>query len=753
MNDLGLLLAWSALRATLFLVPATLVHLAASRRGPAAGAWSAALGLSLCLLLVLAPALPRPERPASREGSPDRPPSDRRRADDPGSAGHAGDSFDPAPAAGWWVLDLSRPIARWQGLWKRMERRATVPEVIRTWAGVAALASVAGTLLGLLRLGLGLRAVRRCTRRSRAIDDPEWEDLLNGLCDSLGIVRRVELRETPELAAPATAGWRRPVILLPDDWPSWDVPTRRAVLAHELAHVARLDYATDVIARLAVAVHFYHPLVHWLARRLWLQQEQVADAVGVRLGGGRVVYLLALSRLALRQEERLVCGPARAFLPPRGALIRRIDMLNDEARVAERPVTGTGRRLAAAGLCAVALGVGMIRGPLRGDDKAPPPAAVAPTVSVPRPGAIDWIHVGEKADGLLMVRPAALFRRLGKPGLVELADRTVGLEMAGIILSDCIGDLSQFLDDLKLPERLATRPRLSLADIEWLTCSVRFGTGHSKDPEEKLHSFMIYGVTVRTLAPIDWRGFLRKWGLSFAEVRSGQGTYYRLVNRKGAGPALNLAGHPSFYLPDDRTLVLDTERPIEALARRGRPEPPAFLSGPDWHEASKGVLAFALDNQGGAFSKRYDLGRPDDAIVMKFLDGVESWTLGVEDADSIGLHAAARCRDARATDRLAGEVQSRVDLAKKALTAFQLQQTGEAIDEWLLVVRMGRRFMQNLRTEVGPEKTVLKLHARDIGPYADIAALTEPDLKEADAQLAKELARARAKAEAKTRRR
>ena len=90
------------------------------------------------------------------------------------------------------------------------------------------------------------------------------------------------------------------------------------MLAHELAHIQRRDYVTGFVARLAVAFHFYHPLIWWLAGRLLLQQELAADAVGARLAGGRGMYLLALSRLALRQDGRSPCWPARAFLPRGG---------------------------------------------------------------------------------------------------------------------------------------------------------------------------------------------------------------------------------------------------------------------------------------------------------------------------------------------------------------------------------------------------------------------------------------------------
>ena len=134
----------------------------------------------------------------------------------------------------------------------------------------------------------------------------------------------------PDLTTPATAGWLRPMLLLPADWREWDDTERRAVVAHELAHVIRGDYAAGLLARLAVVVHFYHPMVRWMAGRLHLEQELAADEMGARFAGGRSSYLLALSRLALEQEGRSPSWPARAFLPARGTLIRRIAMLKNE---------------------------------------------------------------------------------------------------------------------------------------------------------------------------------------------------------------------------------------------------------------------------------------------------------------------------------------------------------------------------------------------------------------------------------------
>ncbi len=49
------------------------------------------------------------------------------------------------------------------------------------------------------------------------------------------------------------------------------------VLAHEVAHVHRADYARRVVAFTSVAVHFYHPLLRVIARLLAADQEFAAD--------------------------------------------------------------------------------------------------------------------------------------------------------------------------------------------------------------------------------------------------------------------------------------------------------------------------------------------------------------------------------------------------------------------------------------------------------------------------------------------
>ena len=61
MNDLGMTFAWCALQVSLLMVPAVALHALASRRGAAAGAWTAAFGLTLSVAITVVAFCPRPQ--------------------------------------------------------------------------------------------------------------------------------------------------------------------------------------------------------------------------------------------------------------------------------------------------------------------------------------------------------------------------------------------------------------------------------------------------------------------------------------------------------------------------------------------------------------------------------------------------------------------------------------------------------------------------------------------------------------------
>ncbi len=128
--------------------------------------------------------------------------------------------------------------------------------------------------------------------------------------ESILIDRRgdVEIRISPRLSGPVAAGVWRPVILLPEAWAGWDEGTRRAVLLHEFAHHARRDPLRRWVAAVACALHWFNPLVWWMAGRLHEQCEYACDARVLAAGVGAERY------------ARLLCDLAEAGAPPQPAL-------------------------------------------------------------------------------------------------------------------------------------------------------------------------------------------------------------------------------------------------------------------------------------------------------------------------------------------------------------------------------------------------------------------------------------------------
>lgn len=146
-----------------------------------------------------------------------------------------------------------------------------------SWRTAALAIWLAGALAMLGSLAVALARVRWQRRHARLITDEAWTGLLDRVCTDLGITRPVELLAGGEQAMPMTWGWRRPAVLLPASAESWPEPRRRAVLLHELAHVARGDYLTQLAAEVARSLYWFNPLVWRAARRLRLESEHACD--------------------------------------------------------------------------------------------------------------------------------------------------------------------------------------------------------------------------------------------------------------------------------------------------------------------------------------------------------------------------------------------------------------------------------------------------------------------------------------------
>jgi len=145
----------------------------------------------------------------------------------------------------------------------------------------------------------------------------------------LGLSRVVQYCESLQLQAPAVVGWFRPVVLLPvSALTGLSAQQLEAVIAHELAHVRRLDPFVNLFQIAAETLLFYHPALWWLSKRIRAERENCCDDVAISVCGNAVEYARALATMAERQS-----APALAMAANRSPLAERVARLLGVAKL------------------------------------------------------------------------------------------------------------------------------------------------------------------------------------------------------------------------------------------------------------------------------------------------------------------------------------------------------------------------------------------------------------------------------------
>jgi beta-lactamase regulating signal transducer with metallopeptidase domain len=212
---------------------------------------------------------------------------------------------------------------------------------------VPALFLVARTLLALLRLVL-------LTMRARAVTDVHWLEALAAARGRVGFRKHAALLVSREIASPISWGVLRPKIVLNTDAVAASADAD-AIVAHELAHLARADWAKLVLARVSVAAFWFNPLAWLLAREAHQLREEAADDAVLAADVEDMAYASLLVSSA-RQQNGLLLG-AHGVAPARNSLTQRVQRVLD--RTLNRSAGG-GRWSAAVVVGMAALSVPLI---------------------------------------------------------------------------------------------------------------------------------------------------------------------------------------------------------------------------------------------------------------------------------------------------------------------------------------------------------------------------------------------------------
>ena len=194
--------------------------------------------------------------------------------------------------------------------------------------------------LGVLFLSLrtvgGFVLIERMRRKEARPVSAKLNELCVSLQRRLHLDRAIRYCECRRLEAPAVIGWFRPVVMLPlTALIGLSEEQLKAVIAHELAHIRRLDCFVNLFQIAAETLLFYHPAIWWVNKRIRSERENCCDDVAISVCSDAVEYARALT---LMEESR--SAPALAMAANRGPLAARV------ARLLGLGTIGSGIRVA-----------------------------------------------------------------------------------------------------------------------------------------------------------------------------------------------------------------------------------------------------------------------------------------------------------------------------------------------------------------------------------------------------------------------
>jgi hypothetical protein len=517
-----------------------------------------------------------------------------------------------------------------------------------------------------LRLFSGLFAVRNYRKTSEPVEDKELLELLDLVGAELGCLRSVEIRESKSVSSPATVGWHKPIVLLPREWREWSTSEQRAVLAHEVAHIRRFDFPAWIVAQLGVVLHFYNPIVHWLAQRLRLEQELAADAAAAEVVGGNTVYLQTLAGMAIRQDDRRLSWAARTFLPSHHTFLRRIEMLRRRSPLAAR-LTVVGRTLIACSLLGAAVFAAGLRSPFEEESVAQDSPATPKTESkttgfssadgttgagsapVSNGESLSLTYVPRDALIVGAIRPAEVLSQPAFAPLKKAVEMQEGMqEMFGFSVMD-----------------------VQQATAVFLPKETRHGT---VQPDEG-------GFVIVLKKPIEQEHLLKKWLRTPETAEFAGQTYYKTQFR---------AQH--IFFPNDRTIVLTkSEEKMRRFIIAGERGAANANWADAWKQVSNSHAAMMMDLERVRPGLNAELQRgPAAAIMGPFAplwnNGVHA-VGGVTAGSELDLKVSVVCDGEKGAASVEETVKAMIVLSRNSLSSLRAQMSRQNNEEAAMALK------------------------------------------------------------------
>ncbi|HMS28655.1 MAG TPA: M56 family metallopeptidase [Saprospiraceae bacterium] len=157
-----------------------------------------------------------------------------------------------------------------------------------------------GMLLFLMRFLGGLSYVYYIKSHFQIPVDCYWETMKINLQMRMKLNKQIQLAESALVQSVIVIGHLKPIILFPAGWINkLDPKDVEAILLHELAHVCRNDYLTNLMQSVMELIYYFNPMVWYLSSKLREEREHCCDDIAIACGSDPIQF--AKSLLLLQQ--------------------------------------------------------------------------------------------------------------------------------------------------------------------------------------------------------------------------------------------------------------------------------------------------------------------------------------------------------------------------------------------------------------------------------------------------------------------
>ncbi|MEO1258939.1 MAG: M56 family metallopeptidase [Bacteroidota bacterium] len=193
-----------------------------------------------------------------------------------------------------------------------------MPLIVSAW--------LLGMVFFMLKTMGSLLYIQRLKTRHLNTVPQQWHILKNRLQATLGISQDIKLTASALVKVPMVVGWLKPVILMPIAAIN-QLTTEQveAILAHELAHVARYDYFINILQTIVEALFYFNPAVWWISSRIRIERENCCDDMAVATCGNSIAYAKAL--VSLQEMHQAQPMLALSFSKNKNQLLSRIQRI------------------------------------------------------------------------------------------------------------------------------------------------------------------------------------------------------------------------------------------------------------------------------------------------------------------------------------------------------------------------------------------------------------------------------------------